>query len=362
MDDIYWSWYTIAFILEIISIIIAFSEKYSIKAKNFSKVWLYYSLTQWNFIEWNKPWFFSNFFWIIFRLLINPFFSWIMVLIRWYWFISLINKKISTPEKLKEINYKLWASLLNEEEVKKLIKESASFIWKDIIFEEEEDNTLILKSTDDWRYAEISLDTKENKIYSYSHTPDYDSEFNDIFEYKIEWTKVFNRTIEQKITHPWEEYYDVKDWVILESDIIKRAKSNIFIDPEEKIKELKQAIEWSENQNYKVKYFILSKYSNITNEELRKFLRWELERVKLWFMKISDFCKDYDIELLYNDEDKYYQFKYKSEAKNDNINYTDFSNKLETAFLDAECKRFEIENYNEILDNINSYLWKEKND
>lgn len=255
---------------------------------------MYYSFIQWNFIEWNKPWFFLNFFWVILRLLINPFFSWIMVFIRLYWFISLINQKISTPEKLKEIQYKLWASLLKEDEVKKLIKESASFMWENIVFEDEEE-------------------------------------------------------------------YEVKDWVILKSEIQKKYNdseiSPLIWNYDEKINELDKEINWNTNYNYKIKYYILSKHPEILPQnEFRKIIRKELERVKLWFMKVSDFCKDYDIELLYNNEDKYYQFKYKNEEKNDNINYTDFSNKLESAFLDAECKRFEIENYNEILDTINSYL------
>lgn len=366
MDDIYWSWYTIAFILEIISIIIAFSEKYSIKAKNFSKVSLYYSLTQWNFIEWNKPWFFSNFFWIIFRLLINPFFSWIMVLIRWYWFIFLINQKISTPEKLKEIQYKLWASLLSEEEVKKLIRESASFMWKDIIFKDEEDenNTLILENEEDWWYAEISLDKKNKKAFLYSHSPDYDSVFTTTYEYKIEWNSLYWRLLEKEIEHRWKKEYEVKDWIILKSYLKEKSEEKLsFFKYEDKIKELNEQINWNTNYNYKIKYYILSKHPEILPQnEFRQIVRKELERVKLWFMEISNFCKDYDIELVYNNEDKYYQFKYKNEEKNDNISYTDFSDKLESAFIQANCKRTEIENYNDFLDTINLYLWEQKND
>lgn len=368
MVEIYWYWYKIALLLEIISIIIAFTQKYSIKAKNFNKVWLHYSLTQWNFIEWNKPWFFSNFFWIISRLLINPFLSWIMVFIRWYWFITLINQKISTPEKLKEIHYKLWASLLNEKEVKKLIKESASFMWKDIVFDdEEENNTLVLESSEDWWYSEISLDIKNEMAYFYSHTPDYDWVYNDTYKYKIEENILYWKLLEKKIENPWKINYEVKDWVILESYIKNEYENNdflwIFKKYDEKISELQKEIEWNKNYNYKIKYYILSKNDEIIpKNEFRKILRYELERIKLWFIKIVELCKNYDIELIYNEKKWYYEFKYKNDKKNDDINYDDFSEKYESILLEVNCKKNEIENSNEIIETINWYLEEEKID
>lgn len=356
MDDIYWSWYTIAFILEIISIIIAFSEKYSIKAKNFSKVWIYYSFAKLNFIKWNKPWFFSNFFWIIFILLINPFFSWIMVFIIWYWFISLINEKISTPEKLKEIQYKLWASLLNEEEVKKLIRESASFMWKDIIFEDEEDdNFLIINWTnniDDF-YVTLVLYKFEKTFLIRNRYPDYDRVIESKYTYKIEENNLFIKLLERKIEGKFEKsYYEVEDWVVILSEIIDKKE-------ESELKELEKEIEWNTNYNYKIKYYILSKHPEILPQnEFKKIIRKELERIKLWFIKISDFCKKCGVEVIYNEEWKNYYFN----SINDNFDYEKFWKDLENFLENINYKKWEIEKYNEIIETLNSYLWEQKND
>ena len=302
MENTYWLWYKIAFALEIISIIIGLTYLSSTRAKNLEKIWLFYSIYRWKFVEWKKSWTFSKIIWIILTLLINPFFSWIDILFRAYSYINILVQKLSTPEKLKEIQYKLWASILTKEEVRELLNESANFLWKTLTLEQDEEYTLTIDENE-YRTSEITL--SGNKIYTNSHPNDYLSDFNRIYEYKIEWFKIYQRLLEDKIEHAGDkEYYDVKDWVILESDITERFKKSKLLGIsmgeklDEKMEKLKKACEWNELTFYKTKYFILSKHS-FPKQWLRNFFRSELERIKSSLTKVKEQCAKHNIKLDY---------------------------------------------------------------
>ncbi len=366
MDDIYWSGYIAAFILQVMSLMISLSYIFSTRAKNLKHVGLYYSISQWKFIESKKPWFFWLLFSILFSLFIEPFLSWINVIFRVYWYIKLINNKISTPEKIKEIQFKLWSRLLNKDEVIGLFKELAEFqglkgdLW--VLWEEfEEDNTLVLQDEDGW-YAEIEIFDKINKKFAYySHTPDYDSEWNNIHEYKIEWSKVFSRILEEKTTHPWEEYYDVKDWVILESEIIERLKGNkfTFMTSDELITKLKNEIAWNKVENLEMKYYLMSKHPEIiSNQEFKTMLRAELERIKLILLKFKKLCKKFNIEYEYNERD---YLEIKLSENNDNEKETErFVKELELLEENGKCERGEIFDSSNRMKTINTYLNQSK--
>lgn len=317
--ELYWTWYVIALILVIISIIIWFSYKFSIRGKNLEKVWLNYSFFLWRVFEWEKPWFFANTFSIIFNLLINPLLSWISVFFAWYWYIKLINEKITTPEKVKEIQYKLWHNLYSKEEVLDLLKQIAEFNWKWKDFENylsysDEEKNLILQDDDYWYFSEITIIDK-NKYQFYYHSPDYDTVRKDIVEFKIDWNEVFCRTISAKVEHPWEEYYEIQDNIVIKSEIRKQYEKNEFLsgiswkDVNGKIGELEKECEWNEVKHYKIKYFLLKEASWYSKEEINKIFRSELEKLKEYLTESKKLCEKYKLELEYNDEYKEYVMK-----------------------------------------------------
>lgn len=364
MENIYWLWYKIAFGLEIIWVIVGLVNISSIRAKNLAKVGLFYNFSKWTFVEREKPttlWTIWSI--VLYSFIISPFLSWISVLWRAYGYINLLISKLSTPEKLKEVQYKLWATMLTKEEVMKLIQESASFLWKKVKFNEDEENdTLILNNDDLWWYAEIRIDG--SKIYFYSNSPDYTSEFHSIYEYKIKWHKVYEKCLEDRTLNAWEEeYYDIKDWVVLESDITERYNkdkfSNIGGSLDEKIEKLKKSCEWNEVTYFKTKYFILSKNPEIiSEEEFRKYIRSELERIKLWSLKVKELCNKYKVELkeieIFKNKTRMFWFINEEDNKK---KWKEFQKELETLLKHVKCEKAEIEfNNKEIIETLNWYL------
>jgi hypothetical protein len=82
--------------------------------------------------------------------------------------------------------------------------------------------------------------------------------------------------------------------VVLESEIRERDKINkpLFTKTDEYIDQLKHQIEWEELTYYKLKYFILSKHPvAINKQDFRKYIRSELERIKMGVTSISDIAK-----------------------------------------------------------------------
>lgn len=361
MEDFYWFGYSIAFILEIILTIYGLIVLNSIKAKNFEKVWLFYSLHQLTYAEWNKPWILQQASGILLRFLINPFFSWLDI---WWHIIRLgviINQKLSTPEKAKEIQYKLWTTLLNKEEVKSLIKQSVNYLWKNIEFE---DDKFIIDDDNDgygW-YADVTVDTVNKKLIFYSHSPDYDQYYN-TYLYKIEGDSIYTKLLERRIKNIWNEegYFDVRDGIVLENDFIERhneSASIILWSVEERLSELKKELEWSDDLNYKVKYFVLSKHPEIINiAEFKKICRSEIERLKKGHKKHKEIYAKYNIEIRYNEEDSKYEYDYKE----DEVDLDALRDELENALEKIHCTSDEVSeySYNERIALLESYLSEE---
>jgi hypothetical protein len=106
-----------------------------------------------------------------------------------------------------------------------------------------------------------------------------------LYEYRLEGTDVSCRLIE----HQYEdigvpEYRDVRDGVVLESEIRKRdAESRLHIfSVEDKITSFKADIQWHKMDSISwrgLKYFIISK--KLPQPDARRYLRQELERLKI---------------------------------------------------------------------------------
>lgn len=354
--NIYRWWYLTALFLEIITLISGFGQRSSIRSKNLEKIWFYYNIYSWWYSQksWSKIWL------IILSLVVNPLLSRLDVAYRLYQYVNILIKKISLPEKLKEIDFKLSNSILTEDKVRRLLKESAEFWWKEAVFEEEtkeEDNTLDLSAGD--RSREFII--QGNQIYVHSHPNDYQSDFHSTYEYKIEWYKVYRKLLEDRTHHIGkEEYYDVRDWVVLESDIIERYKENDvlsrFGSPEEIIKKLKKDCQRNEVTYFETKYFTLLKSPEaISKENFKKYIRSELERIKLWKTRVQELCDKYKVKIeeLPGFPVKTFRFINDEDFKK---HHKDFEEKLDVLLKKVKCLKWEIEQGDEIIEKLNWYL------
>ena len=111
-----------------------------------------------------------------------------------------------------------------------------------------------------------------------------------------------------------------------------------------------------------IKNFILYKNPQlISKEDFKKHLRSELERVKLWILKVKEFCNEnsqkYGIELKYNEEYKSYNLEYiDKENKNNNKNDSIFNKKFEEILKKNGYEKYEILDSENIIETINSYI------
>lgn len=267
-------------------------------------------------------------------------------------------------------------------EIVKMLWE-ASFLWRPISYNNKKDqkaNTLIINDGTSL-YRDITL--YQNKVYSYSHSPDYYSQYSSIYEYKMDdWFIIYQRLLEDRIKEDWDkEYYDVKDWIVLEKDIIERYnKDKISIgsmlkEPDEEIQRLKNECQWHKimSYEYKQKYFILSKHPEvISGQELIKYFRKELERIKLWLLKVRELCNKHNFKLEFysehslgllinHDGSKFYDFLFLNEKDKTTEQKNDFNTEFTSLLQQLNCEKYEMEWSEDIIETLNWYLddkWK----
>lgn len=156
---------------------------------------------------------------------------------------------------------------------------------------EDIDSNVYVVDPGEW-YTELRLDKPSKHFTIYGHSPDYDCVYHSVYEYKYDLNKFFIRLIEDNFENagsPTE--YDVKDNVVLESDILKRDKEHksLFTKVEDKLKSLKTQVEWNEPNSIHWKYFLMYHHRDIINEfEFRKYMRSELVRLELGIQKLTD--------------------------------------------------------------------------
>lgn len=294
---IYVSGVFIAEILNVIFLLSHISILHSVRAKNLSKVGMYYDLAAGKFVEEkSSKWSFA--FLLIDMLLISPFLSWYPVIrAAWFWFRAR-NNKVEIPEQLKELQFKLASVDLPKIQVEKVLAEirkiAASYGSIDDTEECLEKNLLIIDENNEMRISPTLC-----RIRHSWHSPDYDATGQTIHEYKIDGFNVEIRLIEEysgQYDIKEKNIYTVKDNVVLESEIRERAKvdkyANFGETVDDKIKRLKKEVEWSSLHTSKMKYFILYRHAyDFSDGEFRRYIRMELERYKTSLQNIEEYAK-----------------------------------------------------------------------
>jgi hypothetical protein len=181
------------------------------------------------------------------------------------------------------------------------------------------------------------LNKNKSEIHLYQHTPDYDSEFNRTYEYKIEGQDIYFKLLEDKIEHPGEEYYDVKDGVILKSEIKKRKKGILFT-PVSKIKDLEAQIQWHQlNHMYQIIFFLFHRHPELISEQdFRTYLRLRIEKIESLSIEADKIIENYE-KLNEKEQDKVIK-------------------KLEKFYLDNNISSGEVSRKDDIIKEAEKYL------
>lgn len=188
----------------------------------------------------------------------------------------------------------------------------------------------------------------ESKRFTIDSSIKDDCFFNYLtYEYKISTIPIGLqcRLLEKSYEPPPPRQYEVKDGVVLESEMLKGKEGYFLKSAKDQISDLKKQTEWSKAEilgNFEVNLYILSKHPEIiSKEEYRKFLRQSVETIKAGVLKAEEAVKqdDHGLEISSGEYGKSIWYPNTDAEKNEMSAYydlpedkrggTDYAKKLE---------------------------------
>jgi hypothetical protein len=175
----------------------------------------------------------------------------------------------------------------------------------------EEENEFIVEQKDD-ETCSIDLEVDLNYRRQANHflvQGRYDTfHWKSLYEYRIDGQEVFCRLIEDESSDIGETRHDVRDGVVLESEIRERDKDKKWdwYKVDENIAKLKSRVEWQQVNSvdwHGFKYFLLSK--NLPKPEARRYLRQELERLQAGTTRFFKEAEKYGLERVETSLDRF---------------------------------------------------------
>lgn len=314
MGDLYSFGILPAAITSWIRLVIVLREANSIRAANFRRVGLYYHL--WNGRYEGSRQSASNKALSIFALLIcGPLLSWLSVFSDlWMWF-QYFQSRSNTPPDLKKIQHRIATVELSTDDMVTAQLEIGEVLGVDAPvrtgrkWDVDDPHTLVLERGE-W-YSEVSVSVSEKTLTFYSHPPDYDPASTHIFQYKIENEKVWMKLISDRSRGFSGEEWDVRDGVVMETDIRSRYEKNkgiMFRSVDEIISDLKRSVEWNELQRIEAKHFVLERHPKaVPPKDLRRIARAEFERIKAGFERYKVGCRNVGYEIGFEGDELRYQ-------------------------------------------------------
>jgi hypothetical protein len=294
----------VAFLINLVKLVVAVIAASSQRIKNIEKLGLHYNITEGQCTK-QKPTWGKVTFYFVDLLAITPLLSWLYVC---YFVFAIVKARINRaplPEKLKEINYKLSSANLPRETVKDCLNEIARFYGgeDDGIddrnpYEDEYDkNTYVISSGSgihDWN-VHLELDKKNRSFTIIARDPDF-GEHITTCEYKFDGTELWTRTIDAKHKYPDHTEYDIRNGVVMEQEFRDRQKDSVFSSPEEveeRVQKLRAEINWENNANPAFRYFILFRHDDLLDDkEAKRFLQSEHQRISSGFRKLEERVKN----------------------------------------------------------------------
>lgn len=221
----------------------------------------------------------------------------------------------------------------------------------------DEENSIVM----DDEYSTTNFDIfPENKTFTVDMRIKDDAfSSHQIFEYKISVNppELYIRLLESSSEPPKE--YDVKDGVVLESEI---NKENVPIIGEDRIQGLKKQVEWNKVDLFEqseINLFILSKHPEIiSREDFRKFLRQSAERIKLGLNKVEESIKEgkQGLQIFMSDYGKYVWFSDRASEKEEIEEYSKLTDKKRDNSVYGK-KLKQVEEFNKSLFSEDSSMY-----
>jgi hypothetical protein len=278
--------------------------------------------------------------------------------------------KVSVPEKIKEVNYKLSSIELPTDKVKECMNEIASFYgYSDAGFrtlsdsEDDDPDEFVFdpaEGENDW-YSEMQINPSLKQYTINTHSPDYGSSNTTLYEYKIDNAELYSRVIESKHEYYTDVDYDIKDNVVLENDVRKSISKSILSsqkDIDDKLARLKSDVEWQKVLP-RFKYFIMFRHGDIFKDtELKKYFRSEIERIKSGYAaleqevtKLGGFIAPIDKDDLL----KYMRIRWDNDLSEDKVTLLRELNDNTEKF---SISNYELYNLDKIIKELTLYLNK----
>ena len=322
-----------------------------IKILNYEKIHYYYEVWNWSYHDasqvytwYKKPWKAKKFFLSILYILIGTLCSWATVIfLAWFYIVSFF-KKWGTPEKIKEIDYKLENSLLNKKEVQHLIREKFKFSWtnSEAVFNWFENLCKFWEPWEDYislthyedQYNTVSV--ADNLLIFYYSNPQVSS--TSVYEYKIEWKDAEAKLIFESVYRDEYKIY-LKDWIIYEDEF----------DPHD-IREkeyLERKMKRHDITDILVKSLVFK--SELSESSWKKYLEARIKDIEKAEEEYKDICKKYKIPIMLDDD---WSFKYLWESTSlieENKKWEKKEKKLFT--------KKKYEDYQKDIDKITENFW-----
>lgn len=259
-------------------------EKTDIETDNYKEIGLFYNFFSIWFNEGKSDW--GNFIFWIFMCF------WIWILLSW---ISVVFYLFGLIKKIK------WEFFDLPNDIREEIKKSKFKIKNTKLSSKREINEIVYfinnwqKVNESWDYLLWTVDMSPKDIdsigrhlYIYYDKLENRERYipwdtNSIANYKIEWNKVFAKTIEICHKYPWkEDKYTIKNWKINEEIIKKEWESSVLAKRQslkDYIQDYKNLVKWFELRQDRTDYIL---YYNLSTSDFKEFAETAINRLKIW--------------------------------------------------------------------------------
>ncbi|MBK9038937.1 MAG: hypothetical protein IPL83_07230 [Bdellovibrionales bacterium] len=302
--DYYFGGFLIVFFFRLYRMFLSIAHPYlySQRTKNMKKIGLSYNFMYEGYTK-------GNIVWMVFPLFIYNFLaysclSWIYIVFKtaMFW-LSLKESKFETPDGIRQILFKIDEEDLSVEEMVSLFKSNPRLIWSLHYITDKckceldfDDNFPTCRLDD---RLKVEVDAKNRKLFLYSSNEGFSS--SSVNEYRFDGSKLISRCLEYRTSDYGKKERLIMDNVVLESEVRRLYSDDIdrFGSAEGEIKELKEMAQWSEVQRFDLRFFVLSRHTELFSKtEFRKIVRNEMERIKSGVFFFREECRKLGLETL----------------------------------------------------------------
>jgi len=326
----YLSWVIVAYIIFIVLIFVRFlwlGHK-STEIRNMEKIWKKYNWVEDKYYEDDIYWYNKKFPVLksFIKFLLLPLLSWLWIGVLIYSYFHNKSEEKNLPnnikEELKKTEFKIKHTDLSKRELICLQNKMVKLVWND--FEKQ----YKIESWDDWfEYFTVKKDTT---IWEHDFYSDCSSHNKNISQYKVEWTKVYEKTIDD-----WREFSSYEkgdDWKYHDIDEVTHYVKD-WIATDERLRwnedseNRKEEVEWHELKNMNYIPYILYNCDELSDNDFKDYLRDSIKNISECWKEVEEFYKKNEIWYEKNistkcDEweelyfiDTYHKFKNKEKEK-----------------------------------------------